>query len=100
MKNQFWAGLGSRAVLDYEQLLRVFFYVFRRKKIYFFKYCSVHTKKMHKMKMRKQNKNLQEDLVINFKYAIYSQSIVYFSTEDTSLRDFYIMTLYKTDDIL
>ena len=48
------------------------------------------------MKMKKQNKNLQEDLVINFKYAIYSQSIVYFSTEDTSLRDFYIMTLYRT----
>ena len=39
MKNQFWAGLGSRAVLvkkkfgaDYEQLLRAVFYVFRGKK--------------------------------------------------------------------
>ena len=36
MKNQFWAGLGSRAVLvkkkfgaDYEQLLRAFFFVFK-----------------------------------------------------------------------
>jgi hypothetical protein len=35
MKNQFWAGLGSRAVLvkkkfgaDYEQLFRAVFYVF------------------------------------------------------------------------
>jgi hypothetical protein len=36
MKNQFWAGLGSLAVLvkkklgaGYEQLLRAFFYVFK-----------------------------------------------------------------------
>ena len=42
MKNQFWAGLGSRAVLvkkklgaDYEQLLRAFFYVFKGKKKFF-----------------------------------------------------------------
>ena len=34
MKNQFWAGLGSRAVLvkkfgaDYQQLLRAFFFMF------------------------------------------------------------------------
>ena len=40
MKNQFWAGLGSRAVLvkkklgaDYEQVLRAFFMFLRRKKI-------------------------------------------------------------------
>jgi hypothetical protein len=36
MKNQFWAGFGSQAVLvkkaDYEQLLRPFFYVFMSKK--------------------------------------------------------------------
>ena len=43
MKNQFWAGLGSRVVLvkkklgaDYEQLLRVFFFMFSRAKNFFF----------------------------------------------------------------
>ena len=29
---------------------------------------------------------------MNFKWAKYSQSIVYCSTKDTTLRDFYIMT--------
>ena len=44
MKNQFWAGLGSRASTvkkkfgaDYEQLLRPVFYVFMGKKYIFLK---------------------------------------------------------------
>jgi hypothetical protein len=64
MKNQFWAGLGSRAVLvkkklgaDYEQLLTVFFLCFQGQKknkyILFFKYPSVHTKKLHNINLRK-----------------------------------------------
>ena len=39
LKNIFWA--------DYDQLLRVFFFML------FFKYCSVNTKNLHKMKVRK-----------------------------------------------
>ena len=56
MKNQFWAGLGSRAVLmtkkfgaNYEQLLRtVLLCFYGQKKIYI--YCSIGTEKFHRKK--------------------------------------------------
>ena len=35
-----------------------FFHVFMGKIIYFFKYCSVHTKKLHRVQVRKLKKNL------------------------------------------
>ena len=54
----FWALWAARPLLkkrvwaDYEQLLRVFFSCFRGQQIleFFFEYCSVRTKKLHKMK--------------------------------------------------
>ena len=68
MKNQFWAGLGSRAVLwkkkfgaDYEQLLRPVFLCFHRQKInlnFFWKYCSIWTKKLHRIEVKKVKKVL------------------------------------------
>ena len=67
MKNQFSAGLGSRAVLvkkkfvaNYEQLLRPVFLCFHRQKndlIFFWKYCSVRTVKLHRIKVKKWKKN-------------------------------------------
>ena len=64
MKNQFGARLGSRAVLvkkkfgaDYEQLLRPVFLCFHGQKInlkFFRKYCSVRTKKLHRIKVKKK----------------------------------------------
>ena len=61
---RFGLDLGQLAVLkkrvwaDYEQLLRVFFHVFRGKKIKksFKNHCSVRTRKLHKMKLRKGKK--------------------------------------------
>ena len=60
MKNQFWAGLGSRASTwkkkfwaDYEQLLRAFFLCFQgqKKKNNNNNYYSVHTEKLHRKKV-------------------------------------------------
>ena len=52
LKKKFWS--------DYEQLLRAFFSCFHGQKQslkYFFKYPSVHTKKLQKRKVRKSAKN-------------------------------------------
>ena len=49
-------------------------------------------RKNAKMKVRKPPKNLW-NIDMNFKWAEYSQSIVSCSIGDTSLHDFYIMTL-------
>ena len=43
MKNQFWAGLGSQASM----------YCGKKK---FWKYCSVHTEKLHRIKFKKKSK--------------------------------------------
>ena len=69
MKNQFWAGLGSRAALvkkmfgaDYEQLLWPVFLCFHLQKInlkFFWKYCSVCTEKLHSIKVKKVKKSLE-----------------------------------------
>ena len=69
MKNQFWAGLGSRSSTvkkkfgaDYEQLFRPVFLCFRGQKInldffiFFWKYSSVRTEKMHIIKVKKKSK--------------------------------------------
>ena len=59
MKNQFWAGLGSRAVLVKkklgadEQILRKFFLCFQGQKKNW-KYHSVRTKKLHRKKVKKK----------------------------------------------
>ena len=64
-ENEIWAGFGQVGITekkmraDYEQLLRMFFLCFQGQKnnLKFFKnYCSVHTKKLHQIKMRKPNK--------------------------------------------
>jgi len=82
LKKKNWA--------NYEQLLRLVFSCFRGQKNmlnFFLKHCSIRTKKLHNM-----------SFIIFFfwfkKNGKYSQSIVYCSTRDTSLRDFYILTLY------
>ena len=84
-KMQFGLVLGGLAVLikttwaDYEQLLRAFFSCFQGQKMFiFFKniFCFLN--------------------LFGSKLAKYSQSIVYCSTGDTSLRNFYIMTLDTT----
>ena len=60
MKNQFWAGLGSGAVLvkkkfgaDYEQLLRKVFLCFQGPKKIFFDNI-VRTEKLHRKKVKKK----------------------------------------------
>ena len=60
---EIWTVLGlfgntEKNWADYEQLLRADFSCFHgQKKIKFFlKYCSIHTKKLHKMKARKPKK--------------------------------------------
>ena len=57
---EIWAGFGpvgnTEIGADYEQLLRVGFSCFQGQKnnLFFFKYCSVHTKKVHKMKLKEK----------------------------------------------
>ena len=54
---EIWAGFGpdgsteKKFGADYEQVLRAFFCVFIGN--FFFKYCSIRTKKLPKMKMKK-----------------------------------------------
>ena len=62
---RFGLVLGLLAILkknfgaNYEHFLRAF-HAFRGKEmISFLKYCSVHTKKLHKMKVRKPKKNFK-----------------------------------------
>ena len=45
---EYWKKIGA----DYEQLLRAVFFMFSwaKNKLFFFKYCSVRTKKLHKAK--------------------------------------------------
>ena len=69
MKNKFWTGLGSQAVLvkkkfgaDYEQLLRPVLLCFHGQKInliFFCKYCRVRTEKLHRIKVKKSKKNCE-----------------------------------------
>ena len=74
---------------NYEQLLRAVVSCFHGH--FFFKYCSVHTKKLHRMKVRKPKQSLK----FNYELKIGSEtySIVSCSTGDTSSRDLCIMTL-------
>jgi hypothetical protein len=67
MKNQFWAGLGSRAVLvkkkfgaHYEQLLRSVFLCFyvQKMNLIFFENCRVRTEKLHRRKVKKKSKEI------------------------------------------
>ena len=69
MKNQFWAGLGSRAVLvkkkfgaHYEQLLRSVFLCFyvQKMNLIFFENCRVRTEKLHRRKVKKSQKKFWE----------------------------------------
>ena len=82
------AVLKKKFMADYEQFL-----CFQGQN-FFFKYCSVRTKKLH---------NISFIIFLysfkNFggsKYVRYSQLIVSCSTGDTSLHNFYIMTLFRT----
>ena len=67
-ENEIWAGLGRLTILkklgaDYDQLLRVVSSSFQGQKnnlIFLKKYCSVHTKKMHILKVRKPKENLYD----------------------------------------
>ena len=75
MKNQFWAGLGSWAILvkkkfgaDFEQLLSAVFSCFHgQKKIflffYFFKHCKVRNKKLHKIKVKQSFKKFVKNFI-------------------------------------
>ena len=69
MKNQFWAGLGSRALLvkkkfgaDYEQLLRPVFLCLHGPKMnlifFFLTYFSIRTENLHRIKVKKVKINL------------------------------------------
>ena len=65
-KMRFGLVLGRLAILkkkmgaDYEQLLRVFFSCFQGQNnvISLQKYCIAHTKKLHKLKVRKTTKKI------------------------------------------
>ena len=69
MKNQFWAGLGSRASTWKKSLGPImsnfwgrFFLCFHGQKInliFFWKYCRVRTEKLHRIKVNKSQKVLQ-----------------------------------------
>ena len=71
---RFGLVLGRLAVLKkngavYEEVLRAVFSCFHGKKdvIFFCIYCSVRTKKLHKIKVKKMYFFLFENLIINFK---------------------------------
>ena len=57
--------------------------------------CSVWIKKLNKMKLRKQKKNLENCIWLSNSVDRYSQSIVSCNTGDTSQRDFYVMNLVQ-----
>jgi hypothetical protein len=78
---RFVLVLGPLAIMKINCTVKYFsgFMFFGQK----FKYCSVRTKKLHKMKVRKPKEK-------------YSQSIMSCSTRDTSLRKFFTMTFVHT----
>ena len=69
-----WLAVPKKTIwVHYEQLLRAVFHVFMGSINIFYKYCSIHTKKLQK-----------------------TYSIMFCSTRDTSLQNLYIVTLSKS----
>jgi hypothetical protein len=63
-----WAILKKKIWAEYEQLLRVVFHVLMGKTNlkFFKKYCSIRTKKLHKMKFLRKSVFFHRDLIVNF----------------------------------
>ena len=107
-KMRFGLLLGRLAILKKKKFGPImnnfwgrFFHVFGCKKneIFFWKCCSIRTEKLHNINLRTKLKKKKIALKTWKKrpqIVLNSQSIVYCSIGDTSLRDFYIMTLVRS----
>ena len=101
--NIIW-GLGRLTILkkkfgaNYEQFLRVFFFMFSVAKKQFWIFLKIHIVvfelKLHNISFLKTFFWIYFWIYFGIKKAKYSQTIVSCSTGDTSLHDFYTMTLH------